>query len=667
MKQQKDNWVKILFSFAAPCKGKMALSVFCAILSVAGGFIPFWAVYEILLAFINQNVTLNGILIWCLVGAAGYLLRVACHGISTILAHISAYTILEGIRLKIADRLMKAPLGEVMGRRIGYLKNIIMDKVEDLEPPLAHMIPELTSNLLLPVAIFIWMLVIDWRMGLAVLIAPVLAMIPMFFLMRNYNSQYAAYMEANNHVNSIIIEYVEGIEVVKAFNQSTSSYEKFVNAVQSFKEFTLAWFKSTWKSMNLMMAIMPTTLLGVLPVGLLLVQNGSISPAELAMGIILSLSIVGPLMKATTFINEAKSMEYAVEAANELLNLPVLPDSGKIVSIPHNDIALKHVTFSYDGSEQNEVLHDVNLELPEGSFTALVGPSGGGKSTIARLIARFWDVTGGNITIGGKNIKELSIRQLSELVSFVTQDNFLFNCSLKENIRLGNPSATDEEVYAAAKAACCDEFIVRLDKGYDTPAGDAGKRLSGGEKQRIAIARAILKNAPIVILDEATAFTDPGTKLILELKKHKTPEIETRIVEEIVSLCKKLNMLDQMEFTSFSEHACREFRRLAPQNKTLYISNSLWTPINADVAKKEGFQLSYSMYVFMNRPELIDRMNEIGVESTLWIVDNPEVVDWAVKHNVGFISSNFPDRIKAYLDALRTVETARNGACNLIR
>lgn len=527
MKQQKDNWVKILFSFAAPCKGKMALSVFCAILSVAGGFIPFWAVYEILLAFINQNVTLNGILIWCLVGAAGYLLRVACHGISTILAHISAYTILEGIRLKIADRLMKAPLGEVMGRRIGYLKNIIMDKVEDLEPPLAHMIPELTSNLLLPVAIFIWMLVIDWRMGLAVLISPVLAMIPMFFLMRNYNSQYAAYMEANNHVNSIIIEYVEGIEVVKAFNQSTSSYEKFVNAVQSFKEFTLAWFKSTWKSMNLMMAIMPTTLLGVLPVGLLLVQNGSISPAELAMGIILSLSIVGPLMKATTFINEAKSMEYAVETANELLNLPVLPDSGKIVSIPHNDIALKHVTFSYDGSEQNEVLHDVNLELPEESFTALVGPSGGGKSTIARLIARFWDVTGGSITIGGKNVKELSIRQLSELVSFVTQDNFLFNCSLKENIRLGNPNATDEEVYAAAKAACCDEFIVRLDKGYDTPAGDAGKRLSGGEKQRIAIARAILKNAPIVILDEATAFTDPQNedkiqKSIMALSKGKT-------------------------------------------------------------------------------------------------------------------------------------------------
>ena len=227
---------------------------------------------------------------------------------------------------------MKAPLGEVMRRRIGYLKNIIMDKVEDLEPPLAHVIPELTSNLLLPLAIFVWMLAIDWRMGLSILIAPALAMIPMFFLMKNYNSQYAAYMEANNHVNNIIIEYVEGIEVVKAFNQSTSSYEKFVGAVKSFKDFTLNWFKSTWKTMNLMMAIMPTTLLGVLPVGLLLVRGGSITPAELAMGIILSLSIVGPLMKATTFINEAKSMEYAVEAANELLNLPNLPDSGEFVS-----------------------------------------------------------------------------------------------------------------------------------------------------------------------------------------------------------------------------------------------------------------------------------------------------------------------------------------------
>lgn len=529
MEQQKENWIRTLLSFAGPCKGKMILSVFCAILSVGGGFVPFWAVYEILILFIDQTVTLSAIQFWCLVGVAGYLVRVVCFGVSTILAHISAYTILEGLRLKIADRLMRAPLGEVMGRRIGYLKNIIMDKVDDIEPPLAHMIPELTSNLLLPLAIFAWMLVIDWRLGLSVLIAPILSMIPMAFLMKNYNSQYAAYMEANNHVNSVIIEYVEGIEVVKAFNQSTSSYEKFVEAVESFKGFTLDWFRSTWKTMNLMLAIMPTTLVGVLPVGLLLNRAGQITPAELAMGIILSLSIVGPLMKVTTFINEAKSMEYAVDAANELLNLPVLPDSGKMVPLRRTDIVLQDVSFSYgmNGGEEQDVLHRVNLTMPEGSFTALVGPSGGGKSTIARLIARFWDVTGGSISIGGRNIKELSIRQLSELVSFVTQDNFLFNCSLKENIRLGNPNATDAEVFAAARAACCDEFIARLEKGYDTSAGDAGKRLSGGEKQRIAIARAILKNAPIVILDEATAFTDPQNedkiqKSIMALSQGKT-------------------------------------------------------------------------------------------------------------------------------------------------
>ena len=320
---------------------------------------------------------------------------------------------------------------------------------------------------------------------------------------------------------------MEGIEVVKAFNQSTSSYEKFVNAVQSFKEFTLAWFKSTWKTMNLMMAIMPTTLLGVLPVGLLLVQNGSISPAELAMGIILSLSIVGPLMKATTFINEAKSMEYAVEAANELLNLPVLPDSGKIVSIPHNDIALKHVTFSYDGSEQNEVLHDVNLELPEGSFTALVGPSGGGKSTIARLIARFWDVNSGSVKIGGHDVKEFTCDSLLSYVSMVFQKVYLFNDTIENNIKFGKPNATHAEVVEAAKRARCHDFIEALPQGYETMIGEAGSTLSGGEKQRISIARAILKDAPIVILDEATSSVDPENEkalldAIFELTKNKT-------------------------------------------------------------------------------------------------------------------------------------------------
>lgn len=527
MNTKKENWLKILFSFTEPCRGKMGLSVFFAVISVIGGFVPFWAVYKILLQFIENSATFKSVAVWVLVGVIGYLVKILCFAISTILSHISAYTILGGIRMGIAECLMQAPLGNVMSRRIGELKSIVVDKVEEIEPPLAHMIPELTSNLLLPVLIFIWMMAINWKLGLSVLIAPMLALIPLYFLMRNYSSQYAAYMEANNHVNNVIIEYVEGIEVVKTFNQSTSSYKKFADAVSSFKEFTLAWFKGTWKTMNLMLSIMPTTLLGVLPVGMLLLKNGSISTAQFAMGIILALSIVAPLLKATTFINETKSMEYAVDAANELLEMPILEDSGKEVLISSTDITLENVSFSYDGTKEHEVLHNITLELPEGSFTALVGPSGSGKSTVARLISRFWDVTDGSILIGRKNSKEMSVRQLSELISFVTQDNFLFSCSLKENIRLGNPSATDEQVYAAAKAACCDEFIEKLEKGYDTPAGDAGKRLSGGEKQRISIARAILKDAPIIILDEATAFTDPQSedkiqKSLMALSKGKT-------------------------------------------------------------------------------------------------------------------------------------------------
>lgn len=504
----------------------MILSVICAMISVVGGFIPFYATYRILLLFISQNPVWESVLYWGIVAMAGYLVKILFYGVSTVLSHISAYIILEEIRLKVSERLMKAPLGEVMNRRIGDMKGIIMDKVEAIETPLAHMIPELSSNLVLPIVIFIWMLTIDWRMGLAMLIAPLLAMIPMFFMMKGYSSQYAAYMEANNQVNNIIIEYVEGIEVVKAFNQSTSSYEKFTGAVESFKDFTLAWFKSSWKTMNLTFSIMPTTLLGVLPVGLLLYRNGAVTPGELAMCLILSLSIVAPLMQVTNYINELKSMEYAVMETNELMNLPILTEAEKEAEVKNFGIELKNISFSYTGSDK-EILHNIDLSIPQGSFTALVGPSGGGKSTIARLIARFWDVTGGSISIGGVNIKDIPIKQLSNVISFVTQDNFLFNCSLKENIRLGNPNATDKEVYAAAKAACCDEFIGRLEHGYDTSAGDAGNSLSGGEKQRIAIARAILKNAPIVILDEATAFTDPQNEAqiqqsIVALSKGKT-------------------------------------------------------------------------------------------------------------------------------------------------
>ena len=519
-------WLGILLSFAAPCRGKMAASVVLAILSVAGGFVPYLGVYQIIRLFLERQASWEGILFWCGVCLAGYAIKVAGYALSTMLAHVSAYTILEGLRLQAADRLMGAPLGEVDSRPIGAMKSTIVDRIEDIEPPLAHMIPELSSNILLPLVVAIAMFAIDWRMGLALLVTIPVALIPMAFGLRTYNKNYAAYMAANAHVNSVIVEYVEGIQVVKAFSQGERSYQKFANAVRSFRDFTMDWFRCTWASMNLCLSILPTTLLGTLPMGIYLYQTGVLDPAQVTLCLMLALGIVTPLMSATAFINSMKSMQFAVKDTRELLDLPQLSQVERDAPLNGCDIQLRDVSFSYSGDGE-EVLHHLDLTIPQGKFTALVGPSGGGKSTIARLAARFWDVTGGTITLGGRDIRELPLKQLSREISFVTQDNFLFDCSLKENIRLGRPGASDEEVFAAARAAQCEEFIGRLEHGWDTAAGDAGKQLSGGERQRIAIARAILKDAPIVILDEATAFTDPENedkiqRSIMALSKGKT-------------------------------------------------------------------------------------------------------------------------------------------------
>ena len=524
---KERTWLGILLSFAAPCRGKMAASVVLAILSVAGGFVPYLGVYQIIRLFLERQADWDGILFWCGVCLAGYAVKVAGYALSTMLAHVSAYTILEGLRLQAADRLMGAPLGEVESRPIGAMKSTIVDRIEDIEPPLAHMIPELSSNILLPLVVVAAMFSIDWRMGLALLATIPFALIPMAFGMRSYNKNYAAYMEANAHVNSIIVEYVEGIQVVKAFSQGEQSYQKFAQSVSSFKAFTMDWYRCTWASMNLCLSILPTTLLGTLPIGIYLYQAGVLDPAQVTLCLMMALGIVTPLMSATAFINSIKSMQFAVKDTRELLDLPQLSQAEQDAPLNDCDIQLHDVSFSYGGSDGKEVLHHLDLTIPQGKFTALVGPSGGGKSTIARLAARFWDVTGGSITLGGRDIRELPLKQLSREISFVTQDNFLFDCSLKENIRLGKPGASDEEVFAAARAAQCEEFIGRLEHGWDTAAGDAGKQLSGGERQRIAIARAILKDAPIVILDEATAFTDPENedkiqRSIMALSKGKT-------------------------------------------------------------------------------------------------------------------------------------------------
>ena len=529
METKKKSWMRSIFAYADGEKKKMILSVILSVLSVMLGLVPFYCMYEVVCLFAAGTATAAAIVKWCLISLAVYALKILLFSLSTGTSHSMAYTVLEGLRLRLADRFLHAPLGDVEGHTIGEIKGMMVDKIENLEPPLAHMIPEGSGHIVLPIVSIIALAFIDWRLALASLVTFPLSFFCMGLTFKISGKNFQKFDESSNYMNSTIVEYVEGIEVIKAFGRAGVSYEKYAAAITNFRTFVVKWLASTFATMKLSFALFPSTLIGTLPVALALANSGRITAPQAALAVMLSISMVGSLAKLEVFSENMRQVKFTVENLEQFLEMPELPEPEKRAEIKHTDVELKDVHFSYTGDEKDEVLHGVDLKLPEGSFTALVGPSGGGKSTVAKLIARFWDVTSGEISVGGVNVKDMPLEQLSEYVSFVTQDNFLFRCSLLENIRLGNPNATDEQVKAAAKAAQCEEFINKLPQGYDTPAGEAGKRLSGGEKQRIAIARMMLKNAPIVILDEATAFTDP--------------ENEDKIQQSIAALTKGKTLL----------------------------------------------------------------------------------------------------------------------------
>ena len=527
MEAKKKSWTSALFAYAGGEKKRLAPSVVLSVLSVMLGLVPFYCMYALICLFVAGTATAALAVRWCLLALLAYAVKILLFSLSTGTSHAMAYTILEGLRLRLADRFLHAPLGNVENHTIGEIKSMMVDKIENLEPPLAHMIPEGAGHVVLPVVSIIALLCIDWRLALVSLVTFPLSFLCMGLTFKISGKNFEKYDQSANYMNSTIVEYIEGIEVIKAFGRAGVSYEKYAAAINDFRTFVVKWLVSTFATMKLSFALFPSTLIGTLPVALALASKGTITAPEAALAVMLSISMVGSLAKLEVFSENMRQVKFTVENLEEFLEMPELPQPEKRADIRHTDVALRNVRFSYTGEEKDEVLHGIDMTLPEGSFTALVGPSGGGKSTVAKLIARFWDVTSGAITIGGVNVKDMPLSQLSEYVSFVTQDNFLFRCSLLENIRLGNPSATDEEVKAAARAAQCEEFISKLPQGYDTPAGEAGKRLSGGEKQRIAIARMMLKNAPIVILDEATAFTDPENedkiqRSIAALTKGKT-------------------------------------------------------------------------------------------------------------------------------------------------
>ena len=514
MNTKKQNPVATLLELATDSKGKFAESVIFAIIGVVAGVVPYFVGAKIIVALMGGNRDIHYFGKLCVIALLAYIFKVIFANVSTTISHSATYKTLKSIRMKMISKLSKMPMGTLLDTPSGQMKDTIVDRVEGLETTLAHLIPEMTANLLIPLCLLIYLFVLDWRMALLTLVVFPFGMCFVAIMGKTYPAKYKESVRINKHMNDTVVEYVNGIEVIKAFNQSTASYKKYEDAVIDNASFFYNWMKSCQLPMAAYTAICPSTLLTVLPLGCLFYRNGTLSSETFITIMIISMSIIGPILAASNFVDSIAAMGTVVGLITGVLEAPELVRPETSANMDGTDILLKNVTFQYN--EEKEVLKGINLAIPAGTVTAFVGPSGSGKSTIAKLIAGFWDVNGGEITIGGRNIKELSQSDIADTIAYVAQDNYLFDDTVRNNIRMGRSSAMDEEVEEVAKAAGCDAFIRKLENGYDTIVGGAGGHLSGGERQRIAIARAMLRNAPIVILDEATAYTDPENEAVIQ-------------------------------------------------------------------------------------------------------------------------------------------------------
>ena len=415
MKEKKEGWMRTLLGYAGGYRKKFELSIVLSVISITAGLVPFFCMYQVICKFVDGTVTSGAILGWCGAALFAYCVKVLCFAGSTAASHQVAYHVLEGLRLRMADRFLHAPLGEVQAHSIGEIKNIMVDKIEGIEPPLAHVVPEGAGHIVLPVVSILALALIDWRIALASLVTFPAAFVCMALTFKISGKNFDTYNNSNTYMNSMIVEYIEGIEVIKAFGRAGVSYEKYAKAITDYRTFVIKWLSSTWVTMKLAFALFPATLIGTLPVSLALASAGTITASQAALAVMLSISMVGSLAKLEVFANETKQMQMTVEELDSLLTMKSLPEPEKRANIKSTDVELKQVRFSYSGNTEEEVLHGIDLKFPQGSFTALVGPSGGGKSTVAKLIARFFDVTEGSITIGGVNIKDMPLSQISEM------------------------------------------------------------------------------------------------------------------------------------------------------------------------------------------------------------------------------------------------------------
>ncbi|MDO4281850.1 MAG: ABC transporter ATP-binding protein [Peptococcaceae bacterium] len=493
-------------------------------LSSVCGLIPFIAMGLALNSVIAGLLTPQLAVILTLVAFLGYLGKAWLYAWSTLCAHKAAYEIIKNIRIATLKKLARMPLGEVQGTRSGAFKQMVIDDAERLEAPLAHAIPEMTASVLTPLLVIGYLIVLDWRLALAALASSVIGNLVYYGMMIGRGKMMPAYMAANSEMNGTIVEYVNGMAVIKAFGRSAASMERLKTSVEKVRQVTTRWYRHCWPFMSAGQAIMPSTLVFMLPAGVALWTADVITLSELILAVLLSLSIVSCLQTVTEFWENLAVIYDIQPRLQAVLDREELPEAAHPDHPRDASVTFQNVRFGYGDAE---ALHDVSFVAQPGTVTALVGPSGSGKTTVARLLARFWDTQGGAVLVGGVDVRDLSLEELNRQISYVTQENYLLHGTIRDNIRMGRPDATDAEVERAAKLAGCDDFIARLPQGYETQTGDAGNRLSGGERQRISIARALLKDAPIILLDEATSCVDPENEdrlqqAIGQLVKEKT-------------------------------------------------------------------------------------------------------------------------------------------------
>ena len=511
LNQNTFSW---LWDFTKGKRGIYLLSVTLALLGVACMLLT----YICLAALIRELVAgghgmdfymQRGVQIGIL-----WMLRYAFHGFSTYSSHCATFGLIGNARKKLLKKLNTMPLGAVQARSSGEYKNIICDRADQVEPTLAHVVPEFTANIIGAIAMFVYMMHIDWRVGLWQLICIPAGFIAFAIMMASTPKYYPNTIKKTKALNAATVEYIGGIEVIKAFGQSKTSYGKFVKAAKEGADCFIDWMQSQNFWQNFGMACFPATMLGLLPSGVFYCLNGSLAPADLIVLIILSFGTVAPLVTVFGYADDMSRIGEIVSDMADVMDEKDMVRPAVSKSIPDGyGISLQNVRFSY---KDTEILHGINIEIADGTVNALVGPSGSGKSTIARLIASLWDVDSGAITIGGVNIKDMPLSDYNKYVAYVSQENYLFDKSVMDNIRMGREGATDKEVIEAAKKCGCHEFIMSLENGYQTICGGSGGHLSGGERQRISIARAMLKDVPIVILDEATSYTDPESEAVIQ-------------------------------------------------------------------------------------------------------------------------------------------------------